>query len=115
EGWTGPGFGVATAPPSVWAGNSDSARRYTVTTGQWAPLTDATSLRPLSFPFSLYGSMQSLCPADVNGNGVVDIDDLLQVIAQWGQTGGSADVNHDGVVNIDDLLLVIGAWGTCAL
>ena len=57
------------------------------------------------------------CRADVApvaGNGVVDIDDLLAVINNWGATGANpADVNHDNVVNIDDLLAVIGAWGPC--
>ena len=53
------------------------------------------------------------CLADVTGNGIVNIDDLLMVIANWGQPGGPADVNHNGIVNIDDLLMVIGNWGAC--
>jgi hypothetical protein len=56
------------------------------------------------------------CDGDVNVNGVVNIDDLLGVIALWGQTNPvlpGADVNHDGIVNIDDLLGVISRWGPC--
>ena len=61
---------------------------------------------------------EQLCPADIvppGGNGLVNIDDLLAVINNWGATGGGnpADVNQDNVVNIDDLLAVIGAWGPC--
>ena len=49
---------------------------------------------------------------DTNGDGVVDVVDLLAVIAQWGCTGScSADVNGDGDVDVSDLLLVIGNWG----
>ena len=54
---------------------------------------------------------------DVDGNGVVNIDDLLSVIGGWGACpppcgqGCPADVNRDCVVNFDDLLLTIGNWG----
>ena len=44
---------------------------------------------------------------DVNGDGVVDVKDLVYVAERYGQTGTTtADVNGDGVVNIDDLILV---------
>ncbi len=50
--------------------------------------------------------------ADVNGDGVVNIQDLVMVSSQFGQTGESkADVNDDGVVNIQDLVLVAAAFG----
>lgn len=53
------------------------------------------------------------CPADTDGNGSVDANDVLAVIAQWGQAGGTADVNQDGIVNVNDLLDVVNAWGPC--
>jgi hypothetical protein len=54
------------------------------------------------------------CPADVTGNEVVDIDDLLAVINAWGSAGSTpADITGNGVVNVDDLLAVINAWGPC--
>ena len=44
---------------------------------------------------------------DVNEDGVVDVQDLVSVAQQYGQTGTTiADVNDDGIVNIDDLILV---------
>ena len=42
-----------------------------------------------------------------------DAGDLLEVIDQWGNAGGSGDVNGDGTVGINDLLAVIDAWGPC--
>ena len=49
---------------------------------------------------------------DVNGDGIVNIQDLVLVSGQFGETGkNSADVNGDGVVNIQDLVLVAGAFG----
>ena len=53
--------------------------------------------------------------SDVNGDGTVNIADLVLVAANLGKTGqNAADVNGDGVVNIADLLLVAGALGTTA-
>ena len=52
---------------------------------------------------------------DVNGDGVVNIQDLVLVAGRFGQTGqNDADVNGDGVVNIQDLVLVAGAFGNTA-
>ncbi len=53
--------------------------------------------------------------ADVNGDGVVNVQDLVLVAGQFGKTGEHvADVNGDGVVNIQDLVLVAGAFGAGA-
>ena len=49
-------------------------------------------------------------PEDVNGDGVVNVLDLIFVALHYGQTLiDRADVNADGVVNIDDLILVAAA------
>jgi len=49
---------------------------------------------------------------DVNGDGVVNILDLVTVASALGHTGQiGADVNGDGVVNILDLVAVAGAIG----
>ena len=51
--------------------------------------------------------------ADVNADGVVNIQDLVLVSSRLGQTGQNvADVNGDGAVNIQDLVLVAGELGT---
>ena len=52
---------------------------------------------------------------DVNGDSVVNIQDLVLVASSFGETGqDAADINADGVVNIADLVLVAGALGTSA-
>lgn len=58
------------------------------------------------------------CDADTNGDGHVDVIDLLAVINQWGACGScNADVDPgpcgfgDGIVNVQDLLMVIENWG----
>ncbi|MHC4989927.1 MAG: hypothetical protein ACYTGC_03010, partial [Planctomycetota bacterium] len=54
------------------------------------------------------------CP-DTNRDGIVDVNDLLNVILDW-STDGSAnggDVDGSGLVDVNDLLDVVLAWGSC--
>jgi hypothetical protein len=57
------------------------------------------------------------CPADIDHNRRVDVDDLIAVILAWGACSGCpADIappQGDGEVNADDLIVVILAWGRC--
>jgi hypothetical protein len=61
---------------------------------------------------TLYGDLETPCQGDVNGNGQVEVGDILLVLDQW-EGPGSADVNGDGVVNVNDVLIILGAWGGC--
>ncbi|UCD75006.1 MAG: hypothetical protein JSV91_14610 [Phycisphaerales bacterium] len=58
-------------------------------------------------------SCDDVCPEDVDGSGVVDIDDLFEILAHWGEGPGTWDVNNDGMVDIDDVFAVLAAWGPC--
>jgi hypothetical protein len=61
------------------------------------------------------------CPADLDGNGVVNGFDLGILLGQW--TGASfyvpcppfkpADLNEDCRINGFDLAILLGAWGPC--
>jgi hypothetical protein len=54
------------------------------------------------------------CSGDVDGNGVVDVDDIIDVIASWGALGDNpADVNNDDVVGAADLAIVLAGYGNC--
>ena len=53
------------------------------------------------------------CHADANGDGVVDVNDLLAIISWWGSGNPAYDLNFDGIVDVSDLLIVIAAWGAC--
>ena len=50
------------------------------------------------------------CPEDLNGDGVVDVNDILMGIAGFGTPAG--DVDGDGDGDVDDLLMLIAAFGT---
>jgi hypothetical protein len=55
-------------------------------------------------------------PGDTNGDGSVDVDDLINIVLGWGAcppppTFCDADLNGDGEVDVDDLIAVILNWG----
>jgi hypothetical protein len=61
-------------------------------------------------------SCKPAVPGDTDGNGIVNVDDLLTIINGWGNCPTPpalcpGDVDHNGLVNVDDLLLVINNWG----
>jgi hypothetical protein len=54
-------------------------------------------------------------PGDTNGDGVVDVDDLIAVILGFGPCPAPpaacpADVNGNGTVDVDDLVMVVLNW-----
>ena len=61
---------------------------------------------------SWLGDTGTTCAADCNGDGFVDVVDILSIIDAWGSNSG-CDTNGDGVTNVIDLLEVVGSWGAC--
>ena len=59
----------------------------------------------------MYLRVKPANPADVNGDGVVNILDLVVVAQAFGKDGLQGDVNGDGVVNVFDLVFVAGEIG----
>ena len=64
-------------------------------------------------------SLYRLLTVDVTGNGVVNVNDLVEVARNYGKTVGAganrrADVNNDGEVDVDDILAVIEAVDAAA-
>lgn len=54
------------------------------------------------------------CEGDVDGDGTVNVDDVVAVILAWGDTGPNpADLNGDFVVDAGDLSLILTYYGTC--
>jgi hypothetical protein len=71
----------------------------------------------LNLTLSVAMGEAQMCVADVTGNGLVDVDDLLIIINAWGACANPkdcpADVTANGAVDVDDLLTIINAWGVC--
>ena len=70
---------------------------------------------PCTFP------LPESCTADVDGDLIVSVSDILAIVGNWGQCGDGTyrplgDIaplpNGDCCVNVEDLLTVIGSWGT---
>ncbi|MHC4422358.1 MAG: DUF3466 family protein [Planctomycetota bacterium] len=54
------------------------------------------------------------CTGDLNGDGVVGVNDFLMLLTAWGECSGCpADLDGDGVVGVSDFLVLLAAWGPC--
>ncbi len=54
------------------------------------------------------------CPGDLNGDGIVNVPDLLLLLGDFGSCDGSpADFDGDGCVGVPDLLALIANFGPC--
>lgn len=53
------------------------------------------------------------CPADLNGDGLVNGADLGLVLSSW-DIGPGGDLDGDGTTGGSDLGILLSAWGTCA-
>ena len=70
----------------------------------WAPFSGSAYLFRLDTP---------LCSADVNGDGVVNVEDVHDVLVAWSRFYGPEDINGDDIVDVLDLMEVLLAWGPC--
>ena len=52
---------------------------------------------------------------DLNGDGTVDVTDIISLVLDWGGCSSSclADLNGDGIVNVADLSYALQNWGNC--
>ena len=88
--------------------NLDGTNVQTLVWGLDSPRYIALDIPSLQIP---EGTGQ-IVREDVNGDGTVNIQDLVFVAINLDKQGAdAADVNIDGVVNIQDLVLVAGALG----
>ena len=56
------------------------------------------------------------CPEDVNGDGIVAVDDILILLSNFGCTGPTCtgDIDGDEVVGVSDILSVLSSFSlTC--
>lgn len=56
------------------------------------------------------------CPGDVNKDGVINKDDLMEILSMFGQQvpcGHPVDADGNGWIDAFDIGLVTGSWGGC--
>ena len=83
----------------------------TATIGGDITSEDGVVLSPYQWTFRVAKS------SDINGDGHVDVTDLLRLAGSWGKASGqvgfdpACDLNSDGRVNVVDLLILADNWG----
>jgi hypothetical protein len=82
------------------------------TAGVLLDLTPTSASAQLAASADLIATHQQSLPGDVNGDGIVDTNDLLAVLAAWGpcEPPCPEDIDNDGSVSVNDVLILIGAW-----
>ena len=53
-----------------------------------------------------------LCFADLNGDGTINVLDLVRLLLAFGDGGPLDDINCDGSVNVPDLIELLLVFGT---
>jgi len=84
----------------------------------YAMFTDAPAEQETAFDFTtgLIGVQQEMidpCPADCDGSGVVDFNDMVCTLFLLGNTDGVGDLDGSGVVDFNDIVLILFEFGVC--
>ena len=74
--------------------------------------TDSAACEYATDGFDCDGNPLS-CPEDINGNGTVEVSDVLLLLSDFGCTSDctGADIDSDGAVSVADILLLLAAFG----
>lgn len=65
-------------------------------------------IQVVEYPFE---ALDEAVVGDVNGDGTVNVSDILAVISAWGLCSGcNEDLDNSGTVDVTDLLFIIGNW-----
>ena len=60
------------------------------------------------------GPCENACPNDVNGNGAVDVADVLLVLSDFGcsnDCNAATDIDGDGGITVSDVLALLSTFG----
>ncbi len=108
--WIGPySSGQVVSVPHFWGEPGDYSVRVKAVDD---PNDDGDPSDGLESDWSDATSIEVRLLGDVNGDGVVDVQDFLMILAQWDTPGPEADVNNDGIVDVSDFLIVLANWTT---
>ena len=107
-------IGTGTGPFSLDFASYDSGGNHTRTTLTGSTIPGVINKYSITYSDQIGSKLQIMAsnPADINGDGIVNCDDIAIVKAALGTTRGMpgfdprADVNHDNIVNNIDLSFV---------
>lgn len=115
------GFALKTFFPMGSAGQNGTGGSTGLSDSGWF-VTNASDSNPDTPTGTDYFVMRArvfapapACPADLNGDHIVDGADLGALLGAWGPCSGScpADLTGDGQVDGADLGVLLGDWGNC--
>ena len=78
----------------------------------WQHFTSYQIMRAIKYPLDILDPVPDHCDGDANGDGQVDVNDILEVVGAFGSNDGSGDADGDGDSDTTDILVVLAAWGT---
>jgi len=107
-------FTTATSPTTnvLFPNSAEGSGSVVYGLGELPPEYAAVDLQDLGHFLIFTAAFSSPCPADVNRDGAVDLDDLNMVLTNFGQVSLDGDATNDGVVDLDDLNTVLTQFGT---
>ena len=98
--------------PELWVSLSEEHRQQLLERSRLSPAALQRARVEIAALLRAHPGIILPAASDVNGDGVVNILDLVKVSNAFGQRGQvPEDVNGDGIVNIQDLVWVSGAFG----
>jgi hypothetical protein len=108
-----------TASGAVWNGWGAAQRDFFII-GPDGSLLHKVNLTPgfnqAAIDAIVQGALAALggssCAEDLDGDGLVNVNDLLSLLSGFGGSDASSDVNGDGVVDVNDLLQLLSAFGS---
>ena len=92
--------------------SASAGQQYLIRVGGWSDTSEGTGNLIIDGPGECEPPSDD-CFGDINDDGLVGVNDLLEVVGYWGTDDAAADVNGDGQVDVADLLAVVDAWGPC--
>jgi hypothetical protein len=105
------GSSAEVAPGIFWP--QDRAFMHVTTTGTLSDALHGTFLPPRSA--GLVSMIQGAPVGDVNLDGAVNVNDLLDLIGRYGTANDEFDHDCDGFINVNDLLAVLSNFGSVGL
>jgi polyhydroxybutyrate depolymerase len=85
---------------------------WEVTLGSHFPVISIEGTEAIFNYLDTHTKPVATCLADLTGDGLVDVLDLLDLLAFFGTADG--DIDGDGLCDVSDLLALLAAWGNCA-
>ena len=91
--------------------SAGSIELWETTLGSHFPIISSEGTQAIFNYLNTHTKPVTSCLGDLTGDGLVNVADLLDLLAFFGTAQG--DIDGDGVAAVSDLLVLLAAWGPC--